>query len=276
MTDASPLISVIIPVHDGVPAPLFAAAVLSILDQTERDLELLVMLDGVAVDALSAEARRAEAEDSRVRVFRHAEREGIAASLNDLIAEARGRFIARMDADDVSHPERLREQAEFLKVNPEVSILGVFAEEVDEAGRVTFEKRLPTGHDAIVRFLGRRDPFVHPTVMFRRELFDVLGGYSTLGCDAYLEDTELWTRAIAAGARCRNLPKFLYRFLVTNATYATGRRRGTRIAFREAQLRLRHVASARLPAYDFGWPVLVFAARLCPPPFLRTIYKYFR
>src|SRR3954447_3109165 len=120
------------PAHAGVTASLFTTAVRSILDQTVRDIELLVMLDGVPAGPLDTQARRAEREDSRVRVFRHATGEGIAASLNDLVAHGHGELIARMDADDVSLPDRLRQQADFLQGHPDVFILGTFAEEINE------------------------------------------------------------------------------------------------------------------------------------------------
>ena len=179
-------------------------AIRSILDQTCRDFELLIVNDG-STDGTPRVLEEFAKQDGRVRWFQNASRQGLGGSLNRCAGEARGEFLARMDADDVSLPSRLEEQVCFLDAHPEVDIVGTAAYKVDDTGKITGTMSAEPDHDRMVRRIYRRNPFIHPSVMMRRVTFARLGGYDEslpLGC----EDYDLWLRA-SRSCRFANLSK---------------------------------------------------------------------
>jgi glycosyltransferase involved in cell wall biosynthesis len=180
---------------------LLAEAVASILTQTVRDLELVIVDDG------STDGSCQGVTDPRVRVLR-TEPLGLVAALNTGLAACRSLWVARMDADDRCAPDRLERQLGFLAAYPEVDVLGTAASVISFEGRPLYKLRLPTTHDALVDRLRTRHPFVHASVVYRRDRVLELGGYR----DAMdgVEDYDLWHRLAAAGARFANLPQPLY------------------------------------------------------------------
>jgi glycosyltransferase involved in cell wall biosynthesis len=201
-------ISILLPYRDA--AGTLDAAVNSLVAQDLADWELL-LIDNGSTDEGPATARRWAAHDPRIRLL-HEPRTGIAHALNTGLGSAGGAYIARMDADDVCHPERLAKQAAYLDTHPEIGVLGtrtVFATTVEKSGGmawyVEWQNAILTPHEHYVkRFVDA--PLAHPTVMFRRELVERYGGYST---DPLPEDHELWLRWMDAGARFAKLPEAL-------------------------------------------------------------------
>lgn len=183
-----PRVSVVMAVRDG--AAYLGQAVDSILGQTLRDLELVVVDDGSA-DTTPELLRRAASADPRMRVLRQ-EPVGLVAALNRGCAAAQAPYIARMDADDVAFPDRLARQAEWLDRNPRVALVGSAVMRIDAAGRELKRNVCPTTHAEIVRELDRYNCFTHSTVMIRADRFAAAGGYR----EAYLhaEDHDLWLR----------------------------------------------------------------------------------
>jgi len=195
-----PAVSVLMSVHDG--APWVAAAVASVLAQTDGDLELIVVDDG-STDA-TAELLAAVG-DPRLRVHPQA-RTGLTRALNRALGLARGALVARLDADDVALPERLGRQRAFLAAHPEVGLLGTAAREIGPDGAPVRVVQPPADDAPIRRALIRANPFVHSSVMLRRELLARAGGYDeTL---AVAQDYELWMR-LAGLTRLANLTEIL-------------------------------------------------------------------
>lgn len=197
---ALPTVTVLLPAYNA--AAWLQAAVDSVLTQSFRDFELLVIDDG-SKDA-TAEVLAAYS-DPRIRIVRHETNLGLVAALNHGIDLAKGKYIARMDADDVAHARRLERQVEFLEKYHDVGICGTWFRTVglDRASH----SRPPTDHDEISALLFFRSAFGHPTVMFRRALLEHAGlRYDTLARHA--EDFDLWVRA-RERTRFANLPKYL-------------------------------------------------------------------
>lgn len=191
------------PVHNA--APYVGAAIESILSQTHADFELLVMNDGSSDD--SEKIVRAF-KDPRIRLVSSATNRGIVNTLNDGLGIARGRYIARMDADDIADPRRLEKQARFMEENPAVGVCGTafetFGESVGE-GWVRFFK-----HDALAVALLFENPLCHPTVMFRKAVLDAEGlRYPT--DYPHAEEYALWS-ALAGRCQMANLPENLLRY----------------------------------------------------------------
>lgn len=201
-------VSVLLPFHNA--GAELHAAITSIVQQTFADWELLLIDNASADDSLVIAQRRAD-DDPRIKALREP-RIGIAHALNTGLAHAQGSFITRMDADDVSHPERLAKQVVYLEAHPDIGVLGTrtaFATTVEKSSGmrwfVDWQNAILSPHEHCVkRFVDA--PVAHPTVMFRRELVDRHGGYDT---GPLPEDHELWLRWMDAGVRFAKLPEEL-------------------------------------------------------------------
>ena len=167
-----------------------------------------------------------------------AEDRGIARALNQASALARGRYLARMDADDVCLPGRLAVQARYLDQHPEIGVLGSQAIVVDTKGHAYGRQRVPVGADRVRAALETSSPLIHPTVMMRREALLRVGGYRKLFDAA--EDYELWLR-LASIVELDNLPNslLLYRRHPGSTTAWQPLRQARRAALAVVAYRLR-------------------------------------
>jgi len=204
----APAISVLMPVRDG--ERFLAEAVESVLAQTFHDLELVVVDDG-STDSTPRMLERIAERDPRLVVHRQRPGRNLAETLNTAAEISRAPLLARLDADDVALPDRLRLQADFLAANPEVALLGGQALVIDEVGHEFGRAEYPTHDEELREALRTGNPFVHPAVLIRREAFEAVGGYR-LDFD-YAEDLDLWLR-IAVGRGIANLPDALIRYRI--------------------------------------------------------------
>lgn len=190
-----PLVSVILPVRDG--GRWLDEAVASILAQTHRNLELIVV-DDHSRDAAVAGLDRS---DARLLCLDNPG-DGVASAFNHGLAQARGAFVARMDADDLALPQRLETQLGYLSTRPDVTICGACVELFSAQGIAGGNHRYQAWLNAcrsparIHRELFVESPIPNPTVLFRREVIERLGGY---GDPDWPEDYDLYLRADAAG-----------------------------------------------------------------------------
>lgn len=207
---ATPLISVVMPVYNG--ERYLRQSVESILNQTWRDFEFIIIDDG-STDATAEIVQ--QFEDKRILVIRNSANLGLTASLNKGIAAAKGKFIARMDADDISLPERFEKQIGFFRTHPEIEALGTSTLYIDEHGNRTENNFLPTSHFCIKWELNFNSPIAHPTVMMTRRVIKECGGYTP--SFEYAVDYWLWWR-ISELAILGNLPEplLLYRLHSAN------------------------------------------------------------
>ena len=183
---SAPAVSVVMTVYNG--EPWLGAAVDSILGQTFRAWELIVIDDGSTDDSPQTLARR---PDPRLRIVWQP-RAGQTASLNRALRLARAPLIARMDADDVALSERLGRQVEWLGVHPEIGLLGTGCHEIAPDATVLRTIRPPADDGSIRRALIRANPFIHSSVMFRRNVLDQVGTYDERFVVA--QDYDLWLR----------------------------------------------------------------------------------
>lgn len=207
MVSRAPTVSVVMAVYNE--RPYLEKAVQSVLDQTFDDFEFIIVNDG-STDGSTEVLDRFEQRDDRIHLV-HQENRGLIASLNKGIGRAKGKYIARMDGDDISHPERFERQVSFLEENPEIGILGTQADKIDAEGNVRKEwtRSNPTDPDVVSWQLLFHTCFYHPTVMARRSVLEDLGGYAEWA--THVEDYELFTRALLK-TRLTNLPDTLLKF----------------------------------------------------------------
>ena len=213
---APPLISVLLPVRDA--APYLGAALDSLRRQTLADFEVVAIDDG-STDGSAEILQRCAAADGRVRVHRQAP-SGLVAALNRGLDLATGRFLARMDADDIAWPERFAAQAMFLDGHASVALVGGAHQEIDPAGRPGAIHRPPTHPAAIRAELPVRNCIAHPTVMARRAALAAAGGYRAAFLAA--EDYDLWLR-LSETTDLANLPEVVLSHRLHAATVSIDR-----------------------------------------------------
>jgi glycosyltransferase involved in cell wall biosynthesis len=208
ITNNAPLLSVVIASFNEPPAVLLES-LRSVQAQSLTDFECIVVDDSTKFE--SADACRAFCEeDSRFVYIHPPERLGLSKSLNVGLRTARGRFIARFDADDVNMSDRFKEQLLFLEQHPDVDVVGSNIEITDETGKTIAFREYPEHHTAIARGMHLTATLANPTTIFRREAYERMGGYNPEF--TFAEDLELWLRWINGGVKFANIQKYLIRY----------------------------------------------------------------
>jgi hypothetical protein len=176
----------------------------SILGQSFRDFEFITINDG-STDNTAGILQQYAQLDERLLVF-HQENRGLIAALNRGCRLARGNYIARMDADDISVPDRFEKQVDFLERRPAVAVLGGAIKLTDPKGVSIGEWNYPVDHRQIKEELHRTNCLCHPAIMMRKDAFDAMEGYRRPFPHA--EDYDLWLR-MAERFELANLPDVL-------------------------------------------------------------------
>ena len=202
-----PLISVVMSVYNG--EKYLAEAIKSILSQTYKSFEFIIINDGSTDKSLEIIHHYQELDDRIVLISR--ENRGLIASLNEGIKKAQGKYIARMDADDSSLPTRLEEQVEFMENNTDIGISGCAVIRFGENIKTLYGSLLKN-NEAIKSELLFSSPFAHPSVIMSRK---VILKYNLFYDNNFLhaEDFELWTR-MAKVTKMANLSKPLLKYRV--------------------------------------------------------------
>lgn len=195
-----PKISIVMPVRNG--AQFVSTAVQSILNQTFSDFEFLIIDDGSTDETPGILHTHAEG-DPRIRLLRSAGA-GIVDALNTGILASHAPLIARMDADDEAYPNRLRIQRATLLDSPRIIAVGSAATLIDMRGREIGARNIPTLSENIDAALLTGNPFLHPTMMYRRDVCIEAGLYRQ-AC-RHAEDYDLWLRLCERGTLV-NLPR---------------------------------------------------------------------
>lgn len=194
------------PVRNALP--FLDAAISSILDQSFGEFELVIGDDG-STDGSTERLRAWAARDCRIRLLHRSQSGGPVGSSNWVANAARAPIVARMDADDVAHRDRLRRQIDLFDERADVVLVGSIFEAIDAKGRLTRR----SGARSIDP--GDAPPIAHGSIMYRKAVFDHVGGYA-MGTD-YFEDVDLYYRIAAAGKLIvLTEPLYRYRFSETS------------------------------------------------------------
>lgn len=204
-----PMISVIMGVYNGCPTML-EQAIRSILAQTMTDLEFIICDDGSCAETWQKLLVIA-ATDARIRLLKNKENHGLAYSLNRCLAVAQGAFIARMDSDDISYPERLEKQLQALYDDPSLSFFGTAVNLLQND--VIVEKKIFPVRPMVKNFY-MTQPYIHPTLLFRRSCLEAVSGYSEHPNQLFCEDYDLLLRLYARGYIGGNLDEILFDYRI--------------------------------------------------------------
>jgi len=198
-----PIISVVMAVYNS--EKYIREAVDSILNQTFRNFEFIIINDG-STD--KTQEILESYNDPRI-VLTHQKHMGLTKSLNKGIALAKGKYIARQDADDISLPDRLEKQIEFLELHKDISLIGTAAKIIDIRGFYLKTIKYPTDHSSLRIAIKHSNHFWHGSVMFRKQNFFELGGYQEILFTA--QDYDLWLRFVEK-FKVANLSDPLYKY----------------------------------------------------------------
>ncbi len=271
-------VGILLCVHAGADPDQFDQAVASMRAQTYSNVRLFIYCDGPLTDAHEATLRKyTGAAGSGDHVIRGTTPAGLPSGLNALIDYALSAsdvtYLARMDADDLSMPERIAKQVGFLRDRPEVSVVGTWCIEFHELGVPAFYKQMPTDHVDLVKFMLYRSPFNHPTVMFRRSVFEK--GYRYDPSLKLMQDYDLWSRLVSDGLIIGNVSEYLLWFRIEKEFYS--RRSGFKRAIRETNMRIRFARNVKkLKPANFFRYIGLFGIRVAPVGIKRMSYRYLR
>lgn len=276
-TDAEPSVGVLMAVCGSDEPDQFDEALQSLVNQTYRAIKIWLFVDGSVGNALEKVITRYFTAEAAGRVIRSEASVGLPAALNhlidDAITEGSVEYLARMDADDISVPERIERQVDFLKRNPDISIVGTWCIEFCEPGVPLFYKKLPVDSVSASKFMLYRSPLAHPTVMFHRRVF--VAGYRYNPRYRRMQDYELWARLLLAGYRIANVPDYLLWFRLAEDFYR--RRAGWGRAWLEVRLRVKYGVRSRLlrPRHLLGLSAFLLL-RVMPIQLKKMAYRRLR
>ena len=266
MTD----LAVIMSVYQNDRLKYLKESVQSILNQTFSQFDYYIVFDGPV--ASDIDNYITTIGDTRIKLFRLGKNGGLARALNyilGIILKNPGySLIARMDADDISLPERFEKQYKFLSENREIACVGCWYQEIDESGKHLADRKLPVDHDSLKKRYFTRTPFAHPSVMYRRLLIEKGGLYPS---DTILmEDNVLWGRALKEGLKFANIPEFLLEFRIDKDFYK--RRSGFKYGWN--YIKTKSAVNKFLDAPFYAYPISMSKGvlKMLPVSFLKSLY----
>lgn len=267
----TPSVSVLLPVYNA--ERYVGLAVESILAQTFKDLELII-IDDCSSDKSREILREYSRKDNRVRYEENEHNLGGCATLNKCLSRARGRYIARIDHDDWSYPDRLEKQAAFLDVHPDVGIVGGAMELMDENGAVHGKREYRLSDAEIRKNIFRYSPFSHPLVMMRKSVLDETGPYDPAYAPA--DDYELYFR-IGECSRFANLPDTLLRYRVVAGSMTDRLTRKMELATIRVRRLYGDSAHYRMSLFDRAYNFLQYVSVFIVPAKIKIrVFNYFR
>lgn len=240
-----PAVSVIMSIYNQKNKEHLNKAVMSILEQSFTDFEFIIYEDGSDCETSSYLKQYKEA-DERIVLISNPVNHGLAYSLNTCIDVARGKYIARMDDDDISDRNRLKIQYEYMEEHPDIAYAGCNAGLIDNHG--VWGYRVMPEKPEVSSFL-KCSPYIHPTVMIRREIFETSDAYYASKENWRCEDYELFMRLHRLGYKGRNIQQNLLYYREDRDSYA---KRKFRYRMNELRLRFRNYKELGI-LYPFGF-----------------------
>lgn len=232
-------ITVLMPAYNA--ARFLPQAIGSVLDQTYDDFEFIIIDDG-STDETPLILRSYANQDKRIEIITHPNM-GMGKSLNEAMKEAKGNWIARIDADDIMMPQRLERQIIFLNENPHLAVASSLVYYINEKGRTIGKYSSHfTSRAAITEAQQKDEPigFHHPAAIFRKDIIQSVGGYRPEFWPA--DDMDLWNRVADAGHEVLVQPELLTKYRIHSSSVTVGQFRTTeeKAHWVEACIKARH------------------------------------
>ena len=266
--------SVLMTVYKKDNPEYFRQSLFSMLNQTITPNEVVVIADGPITNELQVVIDELDREyPNIINEIKLKENVGLGTALKIGVLECKNEFIARMDSDDISFPDRCRLQLKAFSDNPYLDIVGYSIKEFSGSiDNIVGERKVPETNEAIYKFAKLRDPFNHPTVMFRKSKVISSGNYGNYRKN---QDSDLWIKMLSHHAICMNLPYDQFRFRFDEATYAR----------RKNWLNTGSLLEIRYQAWQSGynswWEFFIITAGqlarfVLPMSFQRILYKFLK
>lgn len=267
-------------VHNG--ARYLREAISSMLNQTLKEFEFIIVNDASTDES---ESIINSFNDPRIKIIKNEQNIGLTKSLNIALQKSTGSYIARMDADDISLPERLTVQKNFLDTHPDIVCVGSALRIIDENGVMCGTKAVFSDPDILGFHMRLKNQIAHPTVMFRKDAILHEGGYDE--SFRYAQDYDLWSRLLQKGYRFSNIetPLLLYRSHNESITQGKNRDAAYESAVRimkrnfdEVFIHAHHrqkIPSLRALLHVLAtWQKLISSSRAETHPYIRTQELY--
>lgn len=248
--------SVLMSVYSQDNPEYFVTAIESMLNQTISPEQFVIVVDGAVPEKIEKIIKQYENNAEIFTIVRLNKNQGLANALNEGISECRNELIARMDADDISLPQRCEKELEMFALNEKLDICGCNIDEFYKTpDNVKTSRVVPETYEEILKFMRRRQPFNHPTVMYRKSKVIKAGGYKIL---KRKEDFDLFSRMLSEGCYAVNICESLYLYRANEDNYA---RRKSWHNFKSAiYVYIRHLKRKSCTVLDF---IIISCAELC-------------
>lgn len=243
----------------------------SILDQTVRPFEIVIVIDGPLTEPLSAViGQHKNMNPDLVKIVKLEKNSGLGMALNEGLKHCSCDLVARMDTDDISKPDRFEKQLAVMSADSTIDVVSSWIDEFEGTEQhIISTRKLPETHAEILKYAGTRNPVNHPVVMFRKSAVQQAGGYRHL---AYFEDYFLWARMLMNGAIFYNIPESLLLFRTSAEMYK--RRGGWRYAKSEILLQKTFLNMGFISFPEFLQNVIFrLAVRMVPHGVRKRVYK---
>lgn len=263
--------SVLLTVYKSDNPRYFKLSLNSMLNQTKPASEIVIVKDGPITEELQKVIDDAEKRFPKLIVQIQLEKNvGLGLALNEGIKICKYDLIARMDSDDYSLPERCEKEIELFELDPYLDIVGCSVEEfIGDVDQVVGRRNVPTNNEEIHTYCRRRDPFNHPTVMYRKSKVLKYGPYGDYRKN---QDTDLWIKLLSNGCRAANLEEPLLKFRFDENTYEK----------RKSWLNTKLLIEIRYLAYKIGFSsfldyiivaITQMGIYIMPVKFQKFVYK---
>lgn len=257
-------ISVVMSVYNA--EKYLTEAVESILAQTYSDFELILINDK-STDGSGEILKSYAQKDPRIVILENEQNIGLTKSLNRGLAIAKGEYIARMDADDISVPDRFEKQVAFLDTHLDYSFVSCIGRYIDENGNPEQLRLFPETNEEIYAMMPKVDAVMHPGVMFRREDIAKIGNY----CEDFrvVQDYDLWFRGMAAGYKFYNIQEPLVLFR-RNDSYNTRKSKAYRMV--DYRVRKKGYRINNVPLHKRVYLIVPLALAYIPPKVMDKLF----
>lgn len=260
--------SVLMSVYKKEKPEYLKIAIESILNQSVQTDDFVIIEDGLLTEQLENIIKNYEEKNDNINVIRRINNRGLGISLQEGVLACKNDIIARMDSDDYSLPQRCEKQIKVIEEGKDIvgTNIDEFKNDIDN---IVSTKKMPKSKEEIYKYAKYRNPFNHPTVMYRKEAVLNAGNYN----DLYrLEDYELWIRMLSKDVECCNIQESLVRMRVNKEFYA---RRGgkdnlkSHLKLKKIMRKNNQISTAE---YIIGCMIMTFRA-YCPGRIKGFLYK---